>query len=86
MNVSLEAKQLNKLEHGSTQGQLAGVNISQNSWIIHPGKVSLFWPVREEFHILMIHAFCRKLHFGQKNVLNIYVKQKLSAVFEWFLT
>ena len=59
-----------------------GVNISQNSWINHPGKVSLFGLVREEFHISIIHAFCRELHFEQKTCL----KQKLSALFKCFLT
>ena len=43
--------------------QEPGVNISQNLWINHPGKVSLFGLVREEFHISIIHAFCRELHF-----------------------
>ena len=61
---------------------VAGVNISQNSWINHPGKVSLFGLVREEFHISIIHAFCRELYFEQKTCL----KQKLSALFKCFLT
>ena len=61
---------------------IAGVNISQNSWIKHPGKVSLFGLVWEEFHISIIHAFCRELHFEQKTCL----KQKLSALFKCFLT
>ena len=59
-----------------------GVNISQNSWINHPGKVSLFGLVQEEFLISMINAFCRDLHVEQKMCL----KQKLSAVYKCFLT
>ena len=75
---------MNKLMNKSLtiHEQFAGLNISQNSWINHPGKVSLFGLVREEFHISIIHAFCRELHFEQKTCL----KQKLSALFKCFLT
>ena len=41
----------------------AGVNIFQNKWIFHPGKVSHFGPFREEFLYSEIRARCRKLSF-----------------------
>ena len=41
----------------------AGVNIFQNKWIFHPGKVSHFGPFREEFPKSDIRARCRKSSF-----------------------
>ena len=40
-----------------------GVNIFQNKWIFHPGKVSHFGPFGEEFPYFVIRACCRKLSF-----------------------
>ena len=40
-----------------------GVNIFQNKWIFHPGKVYHFEHFREEFPNFVIRALCRKLSF-----------------------
>ena len=39
------------------------MNIFQNKWIFHPGKVSHFGPFREEFPYSEIRACCRKSSF-----------------------
>ena len=44
-------------------GWRTGVNIFQNKWIFHPGKVSHFGPFREEFPYSEIRARCRKSSF-----------------------